>query len=380
MVFLASRKIKLIKFIDYWFGTFLARILPALNTSSRANNLSTARVLFIRPGGLGDALLHLPAIELFAKKYPDAQIDILAESRNQAAFSFLKIPHHVELYTDPGSFFRLRKKHYDVVIDTEQWYRLSTVYARLLKPGRLIGFSTNERARLLTDKVSYSQEDYELESFFRLLEPLGIVADQSEKKLGIVLEQKTVEQTKFLLGSVDGEKWIAIFPGASLPEKRWPTENYCEIVKELQGKGFGVVIVGGETEREVASVIEVETDCTNLVGKTSLSETGCLNLVGKTSLAETGGVLTNTDLLISGDSAVLHLAASLDVPTVSLFGPSSPAKWAPQGEKHRFLQEQFDCVPCSRYGHIPPCSYDVKCLNNITPEDVLAAALGLLKS
>ncbi|RKZ64889.1 MAG: hypothetical protein DRQ48_12155 [Gammaproteobacteria bacterium] len=138
------------------------------------------------------------------------------------------------------------------------------------------------------------------------------------------------------------------------------------MVKELQGKGFGVVIVGGETEREVASVIEVETDCTNLVGKTSLSETG--------------GVLANTDLLISGDSAVLHLAASLDVPTVSLFGPSSPAKWAPQGEKHRFLQEQFDCVPCSRYGHIPPCPYDVKCLNNITPEDVLAAALGLLKS
>jgi heptosyltransferase-2 len=67
------------------------------------------------------------------------------------------------------------------------------------------------------------------------------------------------------------------------------------------------------------------------------------------------------------------------VPTVSLFGPSSPAKWSPQGKHHKFLQEEFECVPCSRYGHIPSCPYDVKCLNNLAPEGILDAALELLK-
>jgi ADP-heptose:LPS heptosyltransferase len=293
------------------------------------------------------------------------EIDVLAESRNQAAFSFLKTSHCVELYTDLGAFFRLRKKRYDVIIDTEQWYRLSVVYARLLKPARLIGFATNERARLLTDKVKYSLDDYELDSFFRLLEPLGLVASQSDKRLGIALGQKTIEQTRGLLGNADVDRWVAVFPGASLAEKRWPTENYCKIVKGLQGKGLGVVIVGGESECEVAGIIEAET--------------GCTNLSGKTSFTETGGVLSNMDLLISGDSALLHLAASLEVPTVSLFGPSNPQKWSPQGEQHRFLQKEFECVPCSRYGHIPPCPHNVKCLNSLAPEDVLDAALELLE-
>lgn len=355
-------KTQLLKFVDKFVGRALVYCLssPKLGQERQVNKL-----LFIRPGGLGDALLLLPVIELFAKQYPDAEIDILAEARNKSAYTFLKTPHRIELYTDAGAFFRLRKNHYDVIIDTEQWYRLSTVYARLLKPGRLIGFATNERARLLTDKVSYSLDDYELESFFHLLEPLGLVVSQADKRLGIALEQKMVEQAKLLLCNDDVDQWVAVFPGASLPEKRWPTENYCEVVKELQGKGFGVVIVGGETEREVANIIEAET--------------GCTNLVGKTSLAETGGVLVNTDLLITGDSALLHLAASLEVPTVSLFGPSSPEKWSPQGKRHKFLQEEFECVPCSRYGHIPSCPYDVKCLNNLAPGDVLAAALELLE-
>jgi ADP-heptose:LPS heptosyltransferase len=366
VAFSSSYKIRFIKTVDNWLGSLLARLLPVAGVSAQQADRHIARILFVRPGGLGDALLLLPVIEMFAKEYPVAEIDILAEARNKPALSFLKVPHRVELYTDPGAFFRLRKNHYDVVIDTEQWYRLSTVYARLLKPGRLIGFATNERARLLTDKVNYSLDDYELESFFRLLEPLGIVASQSEKRLEITLEQKTVEKAKRLLGRTDVSQWVAVFPGASLPEKRWSIANYCLLVSELLKKRIGVVVVGGEPEREVSNLIETET--------------GCVSLVGKTSLAETAAVLMNTNLLVSGDSAILHLAASLNVPTVSLFGPSSPVKWSPRGAKHKFLQEQFECVPCSRYGHIPSCPHDVRCLNTLTPENVLVAVLDLLKS
>ena len=364
MAFSSSDKIRFIKTVDNWLGSLLARLLPVAGVSAQQVDRHFARVLFVRPGGLGDALLLLPVIEMFAKEYPDAEIDILAEARNRSAYNFLKISHQVMLYTELGTFFHLKKNHYDVVIDTEQWYRLSTVYARLLKPGRIIGFATNDRARLLTDKIHYSLDDYELESFFRLLEPLGIVASQSEKRLGITLEQKTVEQAKCLLDRTDVSQWVAVFPGASLPEKRWSTENYCLIVRELMKKGIGVVVVGGESEREVSGLIETET--------------GCVSLVGKTSLAETAAVLMNTNLLVSGDSAILHLAASLGVSTVSLFGPSSPAKWSPRGEMHRFLQEQLECVPCSRYGHIPSCPHDVRCLNNLTPENVLVAVLDLL--
>ncbi len=351
-----------LKTIDKLAGGLLTRALPRLRP---AQVDPIAKILFIRPGGLGDALLLLPVIERFAEANPGAVIDILAESRNRSAFAFLTVPHRVELYTRPGAFLRLRNRAYDVVIDTEQWYHLSAVYARLLKPRRLIGFATNARKRLLTDPVAYRLNDYEVDSFFRLLEPLGLVAEPDQKVLHLKLADDVLDRAARLLDPQETARRIAIFPGASVPEKCWPSDYYRRLVAGLQAEGNTVVLVGGKTEGAVAADLAASTQCRDLTGKTTL--------------AETAGVLAAMDLLITGDSALLHLAASLGTPTLSLFGPSSPIKWAPQGaEKHVCLQKECDCIPCAQYGHIPPCPYDVKCLGKLLPDEVLAAARGML--
>ncbi|MBW2520170.1 MAG: glycosyltransferase family 9 protein, partial [Deltaproteobacteria bacterium] len=132
----------------------------------------------------------------------------------------------------------------------------------------------------------------------------------------------------------------------------------------LQKKGFEVVVVGGKKESKIASDIAGQTKCKNMAGFTSLEQTA--------------SVLNNVQLLITGDSSVLHLAAIFGIPTLSLFGPSNPLKWAPRGKAHQYLYKQLDCAPCARHGHIPPCPHGLRCLDSITPKDVLDTAFKIL--
>ena len=80
-----------------------------------------------------------------------------------------------------------------------------------------------------------------------------------------------------------------------------------------------------------------------------------LILAGMTSLAETAAVIQKCALLVSGDSGVLHIAAGLGVPTVSIFGPGRVEKWAPQGEHHVVVTKRLTCSPCTMFGTTPPC-------------------------
>jgi len=105
---------------------------------------------------------------------------------------------------------------------------------------------------------------------------------------------------------------------------------------------------------------------------------GGLNLAGQTSLAETAGVIARSELLVSGDSGLLHIAVGLGVPTVSLFGPGRALKWAPRGENHFVLNRQLDCSPCTTFGTTPHCPYKARCMQEITVNEVAQAAIRLL--
>ncbi len=82
-------------------------------------------------------------------------------------------------YDIPSELMETIRGRYDLVIDSEQWHRLSAVVARLCRPRMLIGFGTNVRRRLLGREVYYSHDDYEAISFLRLLEPLELTQDCS---------------------------------------------------------------------------------------------------------------------------------------------------------------------------------------------------------
>jgi lipopolysaccharide heptosyltransferase II len=354
-------KIALLKFLDNCLGRLLVELLSA--PRSRVVE-RPASVLFIRPGGIGDALLFAPGVAALHHNFPEAAIDVLAEQRNAGAFALMPGLHEILIYDSPATLIRLLRRRYDVVIDTEQWHRLSAVICRLIRSEMKIGFATNERYCMFTHPVPYAQDCFEAESFLRLLGPLGITDEGLPTGEILRVSDGARRKAVSMLSAVSQQPVVALFPSASIPEKRWELKKFRELTGWCSNHGLQVVILGGRHDRVLGEQI--------VVGQKGL------NLVGLTSLAESAAVLERAAVVVSGDSGILHLASLLGRPTVSLFGPSNAAKWAPSGPDHIVLNKNLPCSPCARFGNMPKCPVGVRCLQEITAEEVMVAVMTLL--
>ena len=354
-------QIELLKTMDALCGGLLCRLLPRPAGPGRLAGLR--RILLIRPGGIGDAVLLAPAIAALQERFPAAAITVLAEKRNAGVFALIPDVAQVLRYDVPGEFLTAFRLKPEVVIDTEQCHYLSAVVARLTGAGTIIGYGTNQRARLFHHAIPYSHDDYEADSFFHLLAPLGITPPPPMAAVFLSVPTAAGNRAKQLLAPLAGRPFLTIFPGASIQERRWDTENFSRIAVRLAAQGFGIVVVGGREDAATGSAI---------------SNAGGLNLAGQTTLAETAAILAQSALLISGDSGVLHLGVGLGIPTVSFFGPGIAKKWAPRGLAHRVLNRNLSCSPCTSFGSTPRCPRQAACLREITPEMVSDAALSLL--
>jgi heptosyltransferase II len=116
-------------------------------------------------------------------------------------------------------------------------------------------------------------------------------------------------------GLAEGSSVVALCPGAAGPGKRWPVERFAELARRLRARGVEVWVLGGPDER--ASAAEISNDGTSA---RDLSGEDLRNAV----LA-----LAAADAAVANDSGLLHVAAALGTPAVGLYGPTSPALWAP---------------------------------------------------
>lgn len=354
--------IRLMKTVDAVIGRIAAMVLPAASHYGAVIDIRS--LLIIRPGGIGDAVLLIPLLKNLRSIYPSARITVLAEQRNSAVFRLCPDVGQLLHYDCPSELLQALRGGYDLVIDTEQWHRLSAVVARMTRAPMLIGYATNQRSRLFNYPVQYSHDDYEVQSFFNLLEPLGLRPDNvSERFLEIPVAAAAVADQ--LLAGLCSEPFVTFFPGASISERRWGGERFEGLSRLINAMGYRVVVVGGKEDQQQGETI--------IAGGTGL------NLAGRTSLAETASVIDRSVLLVSGDSGVLHIAVGLGKPTVSLFGPGRARKWAPVGDRHMVVNKNLPCSPCTTYGTTPHCKINAQCMRDITVDDVAKAVETLLK-
>ncbi|PLY03582.1 MAG: lipopolysaccharide heptosyltransferase II [Desulfuromonas sp.] len=355
--------IHLLKKIDKYLGRFICSVLPSPRNVQFG---SVGKVLIVRPGGIGDAVHLIPAIKALKEKYPDAVVDILAEKRNCQVFDLCPEINAVHVYDQPSGLMNIFRQSWDLVIDTEQWHLLSAVVARLARSSWKIGFDTNERRRMFTHPVHYRHDCYEVDSFLVLLKPLGVDSGFNYQESFLTLPASSRQAAKAQLSQLHDKTIIAIFPGASIAERRWGASKFHALAKSIAEKGYLVVVIGGPEDKAPGD---------RIVG----SLPNALNLAGSCTLVESAAIISCSRLLVSGDSGVLHIGVGLGKPTVSLFGPGNAKKWAPRGDRHRVLEKQIACSPCTKFGYTPKCHIGVKCMREITVNEVFTAAMELLQ-
>lgn len=347
-------KAKLLKFTDVLIGKVFCLILGYLDyffdwTEKDPAIPKPKKILVIRPGGVGDFLYLLPALKALKDQFPGAEIHVLAEKRNRQVKELTDTIDRLLIY-DARPFLtwlELRRNVYDIVIDSEQFHNFSALFAYRTRSKVRIGFKTNPfRNHLYTHLIEYSLQGSEPEEFLKLLEPLEIKVGQ----ITFPIKMQAVPANKIVVALRGGDRY-----------RYWEPEKYREVVScLLKDPGRSVVLVGGESEREIAGNIMKAAD------------PRVTSLVSRTSLAELARVIMESELFIGGDSGVAILAQVLGKKSIIIFGPTDERKWA----RGTVVRAKLPCAPCYLLGSYKFCR-NIDCLKDISAEDVIAAVRAL---
>jgi ADP-heptose:LPS heptosyltransferase len=162
----------------------------------------------------------------------------------------------------------------------------------------------------------------------------------------------------------DGDPYVVLHPGASVPARAWPAGSCAAAVEALADAGRRVVVTGGPAERGLTAAVAGSRG---------------IDLGGATSLAGMAALLDGADAVVVGNTGPAHLAAAVGTPVVSLFSPVVPAvRWAPYGVPTVLLGDQS--APCAgtRARECPVPGHP--CLSSVTPEDVVRAVEKLVSA
>lgn len=188
-----------------------------------------------------------------------------------------------------------------------------------------------------------------------------------KKEMEIFLTKKEDEKIKKLflsLGIQKDDLVITIHPTSRWLFKCWKDEYLAEICDYLTAKYQArVILTSANSSKELDKVSEIVS---------LLKHNKIINLSGKTTIRELAGIIKRSDLFIGIDSAPMHIASALKVPSIILFGPSGHHNWGPLNKEAAVIcKEELSCMPCGKDG----CngSKKSKCLEMITPGELCQA-------
>lgn len=374
----------ILKTTDFLAGplvcSILARCLILRGRSKAPSNWTperSSRILVIRPGGIGDMILLLPAISALTKHFPSAQIDIVCERRNMAVIELTDIKARCIAYdSHPLKLVNiLCKTKYDIAVDSEQFHHFSAVFAALSGADVRIGFNINPRRNgLYTHLIPYSPDGYEGREFFRMLKPLGITSETSSPGSTSCKAPSSSTLDKALLDRLSNmktqSKLIVLHAGGSIKRKLWPESKATDLISRLiNSYKASIIILGGNKDRErCSSIYSSFADSPNVV-----------NIMGELNLAQCAELIAMSGMFIGPDSGLLHLAISLNRPTIAIFGPSDHRKWGIEDKAHKIVRKHLPCAPCCIFGYSKPCTH-YQCIEDISVEEVAQAAEELMSS
>lgn len=341
-----------------------------------AMRLAASRILVLRYRFIGDTVLTVPFLRNLREAYPNARIDLMLEPFSGAVIEGcpyvdriipfeLRTIHRYSSRSERGKVAALlhywrfiREGRYDAAFVLKRSVS-SALLPWAARVPRRIGFATEGRAFLLTDRVPYRHDQHEVENFLDCLRHLEIPVRTTHLELWP--RQEDLDRTAGLFaaqGWKEDDVKVIVHPAASLPAKQWPRERFAQVMRELRDR-YPVRFVYTGAKGDSGLYAEIER----------LGPFGGLDLCGRMSLRENVAVYRSCDLFFGVDSGPMHMAAAAGVPVVALFGPTDERKWGPWGSGHRIISKRLSCHPCK-----PHKCADHRCMEQIGVDEALAAA------
>jgi heptosyltransferase-2 len=324
-------------------------------------------ILVVRYSALGDVVLATSVLEPLRRRFPDARIEWVTDALYAPLLEGLPEIARVHRLARDGEHrasevaARLRGK-YDLAIDLQNKVR-SAVVARAAAPRRV----TFRRRTPVQAALSLLGRDPPIVRapqpalYAEALAPLGV---EGPGPLKVSLSPQARALAADALQGVTAPA-VALAPGARWATKRWPAARFAAVGDALAAEGCSIVLCGGPSDREAFAAYRAAARAPVAAD---------LSVLPVDALA---AALARVRLLVACDSGPVHLATAVGTPALALFGPTSAVRWGPPAPG-RALSLGLACAPCSNHGGDVCPEGHHRCLAELSPDAVIAAARELL--
>lgn len=329
------------------------------------------KVLVIKTSSLGDVIHTLPALTDAVKENPKLRFDWVVEK------PFAEIPSwHSQvdkviplawrswrrsLFTrktfQEGRVFlhHLRAERYEHIIDAQGL--IKSAILTFLAKGRRFGLDWGSAREPL---ASFAYQKTCTVNFYQhaVLRMRQIFAQVFNYELPNTQPDYGVARSQFL-NPVKEQDYLVFLHGTTWVTKLWPESYWQELASRAARKGLMVKLLWGSSEEELRAK-RLAAFADNIV------------VLPRQDLRGSATVLANARAVVAVDTGLAHLAAALDVPTVSLYGPTNPEYTGAVGSNQLCLSTHFPCSPCLKrectyQGH---AAVQPACFSNLNPEQV----------
>ena len=322
------------------------------------------KILVIQTAFLGDVIMSTPVVKALKQTFPQAEIDLVTIPETGIIFKFNPSVSNVFSLNKKGLFKKLislvnllrhiRKKKYDLAVSIQS-SGTSSLLMYLGKIPNRAGFG--RRQKLLTLPVIHEKGLHIRDRYLTLLRPFSdqkfdnqteiFWSDSEDEKIKEI--SKTLKnKDKFTLGIAPGSVWHT---------KKWPREYFISLLKLMAGENVTPVFIGGKNEYQL---------CQDIIEK---SGADALNLAGELTILESTALIQNLDLMLTNDSAPLHMANAVQTDVIAIFGPTVRRFGCyPFRENDTMLEIDLYCRPCSKHGAKTCPEKHFRCMRDIQPE------------
>ena len=325
-------------------------------------------------GGIGDMIWLTPSLIALKRKFPKSEITVISQETTpldvlkgsgivNKCFS-LSLP----LFKGISGKLKLLKKIMsikpDIAISNSASPCFTSSFISFLSGAKIrIGQNRKWRGFLNTIIVPSYNHIHEVEANLNIFSSIGVSTDSKELFMQ-VSEQDKVFASRWLTSKkvCPGDLLIGIHPGpAGKYGRQWDINKFVELCGLIgKNKKLKIIVFGGPNEE---SLVKFISSCLE----------GVLGYIGASTLNRTASLISKCSLFISNDSGLTHIASTVGVPVIAIFGPTVFWQVRPRGEKVAVIRKDLPCSPCYKVGKPIRCK-TLECLKQITVNEVFKEA------
>jgi heptosyltransferase III len=290
-------------------------------------------ILLIQLKRIGDLILTTPAIAALREKFPDANLTLVVSPQCAELLPAIPDIDNRLLSSSARTWVEVARSNFDYCIDFTRNDRSAFLVFLSRAQKRVVSFRIKVRSKIRTrvynEFVEHRMRDmHTVDYHLALLEPLGVSNASPAIHLDLPAAAKAKANELRKNYKID-KQFMILHPGSARAEKFWEPQRWAEVIDHAgQNSDIDLVLTGGTSPLEQGHLAEIKSKLRQSV----------IDLSGKTDLLTLAALIAQARLLVTVDSAPMHLAAATRTPQVILFGPTNPFHWRPRESLALILQ------------------------------------------